>query len=192
MARIIVTNLGRLAVRSLATRSVAAVGARTLGAMSLRATTAAQPLRHSFSSAPRLSKPLSSEDLKIAQPANITDSEYHEIADRYLDGLLTRYEHMAESRVDMDIEYSAGVMNLTLMGKGTYVINKQPPNKQIWLSSPVSGPKRYDWVVTSEGQHQKQDTATGDWVYLRDGSTLNELLLQETGVDMASWPAGTK
>ena len=27
---------------------------------------------------------------------------------------------------------------------GTYVINKQTPNKQIWLSSPISGPKRYD------------------------------------------------
>ncbi|EGT54939.1 hypothetical protein CAEBREN_28735, partial [Caenorhabditis brenneri] len=27
---------------------------------------------------------------------------------------------------------------------GTYVINKQSPNKQIWLSSPMSGPKRYD------------------------------------------------
>lgn len=29
---------------------------------------------------------------------------------------------------------------------GTYVINKQAPNKQIWLSSPVSGPKRYDYI----------------------------------------------
>uniref|UniRef100_A0A914RUA2 Frataxin n=1 Tax=Parascaris equorum TaxID=6256 RepID=A0A914RUA2_PAREQ len=26
--------------------------------------------------------------------------------------------------------------------KGTYVINKQTPNRQIWLSSPISGPKR--------------------------------------------------
>ena len=30
-------------------------------------------------------------------------------------------------------------------GLGTYVINKQSPNRQIWLSSPVSGPKRYDF-----------------------------------------------
>ena len=26
---------------------------------------------------------------------------------------------------------------------GVYVINKQTPNKQIWLSSPISGPQRY-------------------------------------------------
>jgi Protein implicated in iron transport, frataxin homolog len=67
---------------------------------------------------------------------------------------------------------------------GTYVINKQPPNKQIWLSSPKSGPKRYDYVITGEGQNEKQDTAVGEWVYLRDGSTLNQLLLEEIGVDL--------
>ena len=65
------------------------------------------------------------------------------------------------------------------------MINKQPPNKQIWLSSPVSGPKRYDYVVYGEGQSQKEDTATGDWVYLRDGSTLGELFLRELNIDLS-------
>lgn len=31
----------------------------------------------------------------------------------------------------------SGVLTVKLGDKGTYVINKQPPNKQIWLSSPV-------------------------------------------------------
>lgn len=31
----------------------------------------------------------------------------------------------------------SGVLTLKLGDKGTYVINKQPPNKQIWLSSPI-------------------------------------------------------
>lgn len=65
------------------------------------------------------------------------------------------------------------------------MINKQPPNKQIWLSSPLSGPKRYDYVVSGEGQSQKEDTATGDWVYIRDGSTLGELFLKELNIDLA-------
>lgn len=68
---------------------------------------------------------------------------------------------------------------------GTYAINKQPPNKQIWLSSPKSGPKRYDYVIVGEGQQNKQDTATGEWVYLRDGTTLNDLLANEIGVDLS-------
>lgn len=67
---------------------------------------------------------------------------------------------------------------------GTYVVNKQPPNKQIWLSSPKSGPKRYDWVAVGEGQGDKQETAEGDWVYLRDRSTLTKLFLDELGIDL--------
>jgi frataxin len=76
---------------------------------------------------------------------------------------------------------------------GTYVLNKQPPNKQIWISSPLSGPKRYDWVLLSgEGQQQKGGTGLdvegdlrgGSWVYLRDGSTLTDLLRRELDVRM--------
>ena len=69
---------------------------------------------------------------------------------------------------------------------GTYVLNKQPPNKQLWLSSPKSGPKRYDWVVVGDGQNEKQGTAVGEWIYLRDRSALNKLLLDELGVDLGS------
>jgi len=49
---------------------------------------------------------------------------------------------------------------------GTYVINRQTPNLQIWLSSPISGPKRYDF-------HD------GRWIYRHDGVSLHELLNQE-------------
>jgi frataxin len=66
------------------------------------------------------------------------------------------------------------------------VLNKQPPNKQIWLSSPISGPKRYDWVVTGEGQNEKEGGGHGDWVYLRDGSNLNAIFLKELQVDLTS------
>lgn len=53
----------------------------------------------------------------------------------------------------------SGVMNVNLGSFGTYVINKQPPTQQIWLSSPSSGPKRFDydeqhdvWFVNKDGQ----------------------------------------
>ena len=65
------------------------------------------------------------------------------------------------------------------------MLNKQPPNRQIWVSSPVSGPKRYDWVVRGEGGGGKgegEGGGDGEWVYLRDGSTLGELLEREVGV----------
>lgn len=78
----------------------------------------------------------------------------------------------------------SGVLTLNYEGN-TYVINKQPPNKQIWLSSPISGPKRYDFVMSSEGQDAKEGTGAGDWVYLRDGSSLSRLLASEVGVDLS-------
>lgn len=73
-------------------------------------------------------------------------------------------------------------MTVKIPDSGVYIINKQPPNKQIWLSSPVSGPKRFDYVILSEGQDQKQDTGKGEWIYIRTGEKLSDLLLQETGV----------
>lgn len=71
-------------------------------------------------------------------------------------------------------------MNIVVPGVGTYVLNKQPPNKQIWLSSPISGPKRYDWVV--DGKDKK--SAIRQWVYLRDGSNLTDLLNEELSLSL--------
>ncbi|GJE85941.1 frataxin [Phanerochaete sordida] len=71
----------------------------------------------------------------------------------------------AEANDEYEVDYSSGVLTLRLGAHGTYVINKQPPNKQIWLSSPTSGPKRYDYVPEKD-----------DWIYLRDGKSLGQLL----------------
>ncbi|TLS25096.1 hypothetical protein PpBr36_07016 [Pyricularia pennisetigena] len=117
-------------------------------------------------------------------PAPLEESEYHDLADEYLDNVLSKLEDVAEQRPDVDVEYSSGVLTLAFPPLGTYVINKQPPNKQIWLSSPVSGPKRYDYVIIGDGQNQKEGTGLGDWVYLRDGSTLSGLLMEELNVDV--------
>lgn len=79
-------------------------------------------------------------------------------------------------------KFKAGVLNISVPAIGTYVLNKQPPNKQIWLSSPISGPKRYDWIVEGDRMHEKQETrefAHGQWIYLRDGSNLTDLLNSE-------------
>jgi frataxin len=119
-----------------------------------------------------------------AAVAEITEQEYHEIADQYLDNVVGRFEELQDQREDIDVEFSAGVLTISWPDKGTYVINKQPPNKQIWLSSPLSGPKRYDWCLLGEGQNQKEGTAMGDWIYNRDGSSLSQVFLEELGVDI--------
>lgn len=87
-----------------------------------------------------------------------------------MDNLLESLESLLDDlgNPTYELEYHSGVLTLVLGEKGTYVINKQPPNKQIWLSSPFSGPKRYDY-----------SQANNNWFYSRDGSTLGDLLNDE-------------
>ncbi|KAK6199439.1 uncharacterized protein RJT21DRAFT_46768 [Scheffersomyces amazonensis] len=97
---------------------------------------------------------------------HLSINEYNGISNDYLDTLADELEELSESYPQIDSELTQGVLTISLPPNGTYVINKQPPNKQIWLSSPISGPKRYDSIE-------------GKWVTLRDGSSLTQLLEEE-------------
>ncbi|KAI9726831.1 MAG: Mitochondrial chaperone Frataxin [Chrysothrix sp. TS-e1954] len=126
-------------------------------------------------------------DAKPTEPSPLSPEEYTQHSDAFFQDLLNRLEAIQEEKGDWDVEYNQGVLNLLTPGKGTYVLNKQPPNKQIWLSSPLSGPKRYDWVVMGDSMQQKEGGGHGgEWVYLRDGSTLRSLLKLELGVEVAA------
>lgn len=93
-------------------------------------------------------------------------NQYNRVAGDYLETLADDLEALAEDFPQVDSELSLGVLTVTMPPNGTYVINKQPPNRQIWLSSPVSGPKRYDLIG-------------GKWITLRDDTSLTALLEAE-------------
>ncbi|KAI4926531.1 hypothetical protein J4E85_006825 [Alternaria conjuncta] len=118
------------------------------------------------------------------KPTELSIEEFHERADYYLGELVQRLEEAQENDPAIEVDYSAGVLEVTFQ-ENTFVLNKQPPNKQIWLSSPISGPKRFDWVVAQEGMDFKEGGGIGDWVYMRDGSSLTEILRKELGVDVS-------
>ncbi|XP_041644032.1 frataxin, mitochondrial [Cheilinus undulatus] len=114
--------------------------------------------------APRLEKPTP------VQIRELSEAAYEKLADETLDALADYFEDLTDESftgADYDVIFSSGVLTVKVGGDhGTYVINKQTPNKQIWLSSPTSGPKRYDW--------------TGErWVYTHDGMGLHQLLSEE-------------
>ena len=100
-------------------------------------------------------------------PDEISADEFHKKSDETMELILESFEILGEQHPDVDVELAQGVLSLYLPPNGSYVVNKQPPNKQIWWSSPLSGPKRFDLVG-------------GKWVYLRDGSTLGDGLREET------------
>ncbi|KAH6606683.1 mitochondrial iron uptake [Trichoderma cornu-damae] len=184
----------RLLGRAMRTSMMTPASARLLPSISRVPFPSASSLRRQFSARASLRRgimPDTSNPDKAATStettfavAELSDAEYHDLSDEYLHDLLEKFETHQDNGAPIDVEYSSGVMTVTVAGKGIYVINKQPPNKQIWLSSPLSGPKRYDFCVASEGQGDKEGTGLGTWIYSRDGTSLDELILKEIEVDL--------
>ncbi|XP_053156134.1 frataxin, mitochondrial isoform X2 [Hemicordylus capensis] len=106
----------------------------------------------------------------LIDKSSLDETTYEKLAEETLESLTDFFEDLADNNFtpeDYDVSYGTGVLTVKLGGSmGTYVINKQTPNKQIWLSSPTSGPKRYDWTGKK-------------WVYSHDGISLHELLALE-------------
>jgi len=95
---------------------------------------------------------------------------YHEVSNETLNYLVEQFEEKinTDKIPGFDVREADGVLELNLGTKGIYVINKQTPNKQLWFSSPVSGPKRYNY-----------DPNTKRWVNTRDGHDMIDLLSKE-------------
>jgi frataxin len=74
---------------------------------------------------------------------------FNTAADTLLEQIETAVEACDHSDVVDDINYSDGVLNIDTT-KGSFVLNKQAPNVQLWLSSPISGPHHYN-MVPGEG-----------------------------------------
>ncbi|EFO16739.2 iron donor protein CyaY [Loa loa] len=100
----------------------------------------------------------------------LSEDEYENLANETL-GKLADYLDSFPDRFSCDGEYdvnsSMGVVTAKISRKiGAYVINKQTPNRQIWLSSPLSGPKRFNLVDKK-------------WISTRDNISLDALLNNE-------------
>ncbi|KAL3499286.1 hypothetical protein ACH5RR_038379 [Cinchona calisaya] len=100
----------------------------------------------------------------------LPEDEYQKLANSTIHDLLEKLEEYGNS-VDIDgydIDYGNEVLTVKLGNLGTYVINKQTPNRQIWMSSPVSGPSRFDWDQNAEA-----------WIYRRTKASLFKILENE-------------
>jgi len=74
-------------------------------------------------------------------PADLSVNDFHHLSDltlEHIQDMLTD-DAYADNGDDMDVNSSQGVLNIHIPSKGTWVINKQTPNRQLWWSSPISG-----------------------------------------------------
>ncbi|KTF95410.1 hypothetical protein cypCar_00031051 [Cyprinus carpio] len=137
----------------------------------------------------------------------LTEAEYERLAEETLDALADYFEDLTDESftgMDFDVVFSNGVLTMKVGSEhGTYVINKQTPNRQIWLSSPTrngiscviylqcniirasifSFQLYQTFLNVSFLSGPKRYGWTGErWVYAHDGMALHNLLSKELSV----------
>ncbi len=102
-----------------------------------------------------------------------TQSEYLSSLQHTLENISDMMDNMIDSGElktspdqEIEVDISDGVLNLQVGSAGTFVVSRQTPSRQLWLSSPVSGPWHYtydhvkkDWLCTKgkEGFFDRMD-----------------------------------
>jgi frataxin len=102
------------------------------------------------------------------------ESFYHEVANQQMQKLLDMAEAFEESH-NLETEYEAGVLTITLPNKRQYVINKHTPSRQIWVSSPVSGAGYYE-LDNNEWVEKRTKTTNKTELYKFIAKELNLVL----------------
>ena len=100
---------------------------------------------------------------------SLDEPTFERLADETLKHLLAAIEAALGSHLDIDLE--GGILTIRLDAGGIYVVNKQAPNRQIWLASPASGAWHFDF---RDGPGK-----AGRWVATKGGATLSALLAGE-------------
>jgi frataxin len=92
------------------------------------------------------------------------EREFETLAEQTLRDFMARIE----DALDVDVDLLGGILTIEFDDGRQYVLNKHGPNKQLWLSSPLSGASHYD-----------HDATTGGWRSTRGGPQLADLLAAE-------------
>lgn len=84
---------------------------------------------------------------------SLDETRFSTLADERLERIGDVVDEVLGDHIDAD--YQGGILTLSLESGGQYIINKHAPNREIWLSSPVSGAIHFayvedEWVSTRE------------------------------------------
>jgi frataxin len=112
--------------------------------------------------------------VSAAVSESFPEINFHKICDTTLEQIADSLSGLDSSLDDVDINLSQGVLSVNLgpeFGNKTWVINKQTPNRQIWWSSPVSGPRRYEFIGDKNGNGTGKGRSTplaSDWRFSKN------------------------
>jgi frataxin len=92
------------------------------------------------------------------------ETEFETEAERTLGVMMDTLDEVVGDVADVDLE--GGILTIVLDDGRQFVLNKHAPNRQLWLSSPVSGASHFDF-------------ANGAWTSTRGGAALHEIIANE-------------
>jgi len=84
------------------------------------------------------------------------EGEFHHVSDQTLEKIQDVLDETLLDEDGVECNLASGVLTISFGRHGTWVINKQTPNRQLWWSSPKSGPRRYEYVMPA-----------GTWAFTR-------------------------
>lgn len=104
---------------------------------------------------------------------SLSETRFHALADAMLQTILETVDEAIGDTADVDL--IGGVLTISLEARrGQYVINKHAPNRELWLSSPVSGAWHFDYDADADA-----------WLSTRNrGQTLSGLIGEELGIEI--------
>ena len=105
--------------------------------------------------------------------SSISTNIFSSLVDKTLNHIYDEIDKKEYPFID-NISLEEGVLTINLKNSLTYVINIQKINKQIWLSSPFSGPQRFEY-----------DDKNLQWISITNKNTsLLKLISQEINTEL--------
>jgi frataxin len=99
----------------------------------------------------------------------LDETRFHQLAD---DTIETLSDHIDdEMGDDLDVDLQSGILTIELDSGEQFIINKHGPNRQIWMSSPVSGASLYYFYDDNDS-----------WTSTRGSTTLTDQLSADLAV----------
>jgi CyaY protein len=102
----------------------------------------------------------------------MTESEFH----RAVDAVLARIESSVEAHDELDVDLEGGVLTLTCPDATRVIVNRQTPNREIWVAARSGG---FHFAAREGAWH---DTRSGEELF----ASLARILKAQAGVN-ADW-----
>jgi CyaY protein len=103
-------------------------------------------------------------------PGIMNETDFH----RAVDAVLARIEAAAEDVPELDVDLEAGILTLTCADGSRIIVNRQTPNREIWVAARSGG------FHFSSREGAWRDTRSGDELF----ASLARVIASQAGVQV--------